>query len=392
MAVADTSDARIAIVKETVLGVNPGVGAVAARITSDSLKSTQGREKSEEVTGDRNPRQNLRVEAASEGDLNFEFSANNFDEILEGTLQEEFPATPAVMSGTITAAAAGQTFTSNGSSPNLSGILKGQWFRISGFTNAANNGVFRAAVDSTATTLTAEAGSGIVNEAGTGNEEVEVSQMIRIGTDLQSFTIERQWQDIDVYEMFTGMVVASLTLNIAVGTRITGTASFMGLEPSVDVTPQIGTVAPAGTETIATAVDNFRGVKEASFGADSPICITEMTLTLDNQTRMRRCADDLYPFSIGLGVMVVGMTFTAFLENKEIYEKYLNNTPTMISFRIEDVDDNVYVFTIPRARIVDYEDPIGGNSQDGFMNVTIDGETDADGVGFQIDKFVSPGS
>lgn len=392
MPVADTSDARIAIVKESVLGVNPGVGAVAARITSDSLKNSQTREKSEEVTGNRNPRQNLRVEAHSEGDLNFEFSANNFDEILEGAMQSEFAVTPSPLSGTITAAASGQTMTSNGSSPNLSGIVKGQWVRISGFSNAANNGVFRAAADSTSTVLTLEAGSGIVDEAGSGNEEVQESTFIRIGSDLQSFTIERQWTDIDVYEMFTGMVVNTLTLNIAVGTRITGTASFMGLTPSVDTVSQIGSVADAGNETIATAVDNLDFVREGAIGSPSELCITELTLTLDNQTRLQHCADDLYPFGIGLGVMVVGMTFTAFLENKDMVEKYYENTITSISFSIVDEDGTTYVFTIPRARIVDLEDPIGGNSQDGFINVTIDGEEDDDGVGFQIDKIPAIGS
>ena len=61
MAEAETSDSKLAKVREVTFGVTPGTTANFIRITSCSFKGNQGRVTSEEVTGDRNPRQHIRT-------------------------------------------------------------------------------------------------------------------------------------------------------------------------------------------------------------------------------------------------------------------------------------------------------------------------------------------
>lgn len=385
MAEAETSDAKLAIAVESEYGVNPESGAKFFRLTSESLKQNQGRVVSEEVTGDRNPRQSIRTSVDSGGAVNFEFSGNNFDDLIAGAMMADFPAVPTIIATDIAAVAATQKFTA---ASGLDGIVKGQWFRTADFTDPANNGRFRAAADSTATEITAEPGSGIVDESSAARR-IQPSQMIRPGSTLKSFTFERQWTDISVFEQFNGQVVESLDLSMAQEQVITGTANFVGKDAAAPTTSSaMGTIAAAGTEQIAATVEALRGVREGSLAADTALRLTELSLSFSNATRLKRDAASLTPFDVGLGIIVVEVTASFYLANKDLIDKYRGNTLTPFSWRIEGpgATDPDYIFTAPSMRINDLDDPISGNSADGFINATLMAETDADGVAFQIDK------
>lgn len=388
MAEAETSSARLAIAEESTYGTNPATGASFLRITSESLKQTQQRVTSEEVTGNRNPRESIRTGINAEGGVDFEFSVNNFDLLIEGAMMNDLPSAPTVISGSLAAVAATQKITSSGT-PSLAGIVKGQWVRLAGFTNPANNGIFRAAAASTSTELTLETGSGIVDEASSSGRSVQPSQMIRPSNSLKSYTLERQWTDISVFEQFNGMVIESLDLSLAVEQTITGSVSFMGKDAAAPTTSAgIGTIAAAGTEQIAAAVEAFRNVREGGFVADTSYRTTELSLSFSNATRIKKDAASLTPFGVGLGVIEITANWKVFLANKNLIDKYRNNTTTPLSFRVlgPGASDPTYIFTMPKARITDLSDPITGNSEDGFINLTLSAETDTNGVAFQIDK------
>lgn len=388
MAEAETSSARLAIAEESTYGTNPATGAKFLRITSESLKQTQQRVTSEEVTGNRNPRESIRTGINAEGGVDFEFSVNNFDTLIEGAMMNDLPAAPTLITGSLQAVAATQKITSSGT-PSLAGIVKGQWVRTSGFTNAANNGVFCAAAASTSTELTLETGSGIVDEASASGRNVQPSQMIRPSNSLKSYTLERQWTDITVFEQFNGMVVESLDLSLAVEQTITGSVSFMGKDAAAPTTSSaIGTISAAGTEQIAAAVEAFRNVREGGYVSDTTYRTTELSLSLSNATRIKKDAASLTPFGVGLGVIEITASWKVFLANKNLIDKYRNNTTTALSFRIlgPGASDPTYIFTLPKARITDLSDPITGNSEDGFINLSLAAETDTNGVAFQIDK------
>lgn len=388
MAEAETGSARLAICEESTYGTNPATGAKFLRITSESLKQTQQRTTSEEVTGNRNPRESIRTGINAEGGVEFEFSVNNFDLLIEGAMMADLPAAPSLITGTLTAVAATQKITSSGT-PSLAGIVKGQWVRTSGFSNAANNGIFRAASNSTSTELTLETGSGITDEVGASGRNVQPSQLIRPGSTLHSYTLERQWTDVGVFEQFNGMVIESLDLSLAVEQTITGSVSFMGKDAAAATgTTGMGTIAAAGTEQIAAAVEAFRNVREGSLAADTDYRTTELSLSFSNATRIKKDAASLTPFGVGLGVIEITASWKVFLADKDLVDKYRANSTTPLSFRIlgPSASDPTYVFTLPKARITDLTDPITGNSEDGFINLSLAAETDANGVAFQIDK------
>lgn len=387
MAEAETSDARLAKARESTFGVNPATGAKFLRITSDSFQENQGRTKSEEVTGSRNPRQNIRTSVDAGGGVDFEFSVVDIDTTLEDALMAgAFPAAPAAVSATLGAVAATQKFTST--ITDLSGIVKGQWFRVAGMAAANNNGLFCAAANSTTTEIQVLTGSGLTDATEASGKTVQESRMLRPGSTLISSTFERQWTDISLFELFTGMVLESLEMRMASEAVITGSATYVGKEAPVPAgTSAIGTVAAAGTKDVAATVEALRGFREGSLAADSAYRLTEIALSLSNATRLKREATSLTPFDIGLGIIDVQFTLSIYLSGSGLHTKYKNNTLTPISFRIEGpgASDSDYIFTAPSCRITDLSNPITGNSEDGFVNATFMAETDADGVAFQVD-------
>lgn len=387
MAEAETSDARIAYTKETgSYGVNPGTGAKYLRITSESLKEEQQRTSSEEVTGDRNPRENIRTGENAAGGVNFELSPNNFDDMFEGAAMATLPAAPALISSSIQAIASSQTFVA---ASGLAGVLKGQWFRTAGFTSPLNNGIFRAAADSTATIITAETGSGLVDEASAAGRKIQFSQLLRPGSTRKSFTLERQWTDINVFEPFPGMVIESLDLTIAKEAKITGAIKFMGKGgAAASVTTTMGTIAAAGIEHIDAAIDTLRNVRQGSFVTDTTFRTTDISFSLSNKTRMKKDAASLTPFDVGLGVIECTGKWKVFLASKTLIDTFRNNANTSLSFRIIGLTALLpdYVFTFPQIRITDLNDPITGNSDDGFLDLSWTAETDANAVAIQIDK------
>lgn len=390
MAFAETSSARLAYTEEASYGVNPATGAQFLRITSESLKQTQQRTTSEEVTGNRNPRESIRTGINAEGSVEFEVSVNAIDDIiLEGACMADLPAAPSLITGSLQAVASTQKIVSSGT-PSLAGISKGQWVRLAGFTNAENNGIFRAASASTSTELELIASSGIVDEASAAGRKVQPSQMIRPSNSLKSYTLERQWLGgVNVYEPFSGMVVESLDLTIAKEAVITGSISFMGQDMGAPTTSSgIGTVTAAGTEQIASAVDNFRNVREGSLATDTTERTVELSLSLKNGTRMKKDAASATPFGVGLGVIELTGKWKVYLQTKALVDKYRGNTVTPLSFRINGPSSTSpdYVITLPKVRFTDVSDPISGNSDDGYVDISWQGETDSDGVALQFDK------
>lgn len=382
MAEAETSDARLAYSRESTYGVNPGSGAKYLRMTSESLQRRQGNTKSEEITGDRNPRQNIRTTIDAGGDFSFEFSANNFDDLLEDACMADFPVMPSVIEASIEVDGDTQKFTA---ASGLGGLVKGQWIRTFGFTNPENNGLFQLAANSSETEIQVLAGSGIVDES-SATRSIQPSAMLRPGSTLHSATYEKQFTDISKYEAFVGMVVESLSLSMSREQVITGSVSLVGKDSLAPTgSTGMGTISAAGTELVVAAVDALRGIREGSLIEDTDLRITELSMTLSNATRLKRGAADDTPFSVGLGILDVELSASFYFSDDSLIAKYRNNAVTPFSFRI-DCPGMSYVFTLPQTRILDLGDPISGPSDDVYLNLTLSAETDSNGVAFQIDK------
>jgi len=88
MAIASTSRSRVAYIAETVFGTTPATPTFKElRRTSGNLRTKKTTAKSDQITLDRNVRDEYMVAQDIEGSYDFEFSADTLDDLLAGALR-----------------------------------------------------------------------------------------------------------------------------------------------------------------------------------------------------------------------------------------------------------------------------------------------------------------
>ncbi len=159
---SDSNRTKITLVKETVFGAIPATPAFEElRTTGASMSASIRTDVSKELVSDGQVKDLILLGKEAGGNANFELSYGSLLTVMEGALRStwanRFLLRRNVTAGSaitsITAAGGTVTFSPAGTAP-----VAGDVFRLSGFTNAANNGIFVATGGSTTTALFASLG------------------------------------------------------------------------------------------------------------------------------------------------------------------------------------------------------------------------------------------
>jgi len=141
---ADANRASIRVIEESVWGTTPASGKTReVRLTSSALSATKETVVSEELRADRMVSSLTEVSAASEGDINFEYSAGAQDEFLAAFVMGAWsrPMTRDFWKGR--AISVTDTDEISYAGEDITDYLTvGQRILVKGFANAANNGYF----------------------------------------------------------------------------------------------------------------------------------------------------------------------------------------------------------------------------------------------------------
>ena len=190
---------------------------------------------------------------------------------------------------------------------------------------------------------------------------------------------------------FTGMVVGGMNLNIQTGSILTGEFSFMGAS-GARATNTVGTGTPtaAPTAEVMNAVDNVGEIKEAGVAIDG-ICISSLSINVDNSLRAINCIGTLGASDIGAGRCNVTGSLLTYFSDGSLYDKYLNNTATSLSFKVTGNDGNSYTFTLPRIKLTQGTVQAGGIDQDVMAEFQIQALADpTDDETLQITRAAAP--
>jgi hypothetical protein len=388
MALATTAATAIRYIVESAFGQVPGTGnAQNLRFTGESLAFNITKSESNEIRSDRQITDLVPTNADANGDINYELSYREYDDLIEAALMGAWnpygTTTKGVGQGVgtnqaIAGISAGTTLTPTAATTgtNLFTILKkGQWFKLTtvGGTGANNNKFFKVSgtVAPTAATLTLDASTPLLADASVTGFTISATHLENASTE-RSFTVERAHTDILQFFTFRGMEVSKMSLKLATGAMTTGSFSFMGK----DVLPPTGTsnVPNPGTITASTAYDVHNGV--ASVGGIyeggallSGTFIKSCDFTVDNSMRARDGLGNLGNVGIGNGTCKVTGNIEVYLSDGTLYNKFLNNTPSSISVISRDAASNGYVFTFPNIKYGDAKVNAGGRDQDVMLQI-----------------------
>lgn len=182
--------------------------------------------------------------------------------------------------------------------------------------------------------------------------------------------------------------------NKTLSRRIALPANFGALEKDNDLEANFLTVVNGGTEAVTTFIYAAPGISSdtsavigsvlnqpfngvTNFGQllidyvpmNKYTCIKKLDLTIDNTLRELQCLGNLYATGIAAGSVKVTTNFEAYFTNLEMYNRYINDVYSGISFYIKDnnADGGVgctYYFDIPKIKFSSATVAPGAKDQD----------------------------
>lgn len=178
---------------------------------------------------------------------------------------------------------------------------------------------------------------------------------VTAGVEERSFTIERAFNDIKKYTAYKGCFVNTFSLSIQPNAMATGTFGIIGMDAETRDVPLCATPTPSETEK---PYDTYTG--ELKEGERLIAVVTGIEMNLDNGIEpqfvlFRRDA----PF-VSYGKSNITGTLTAFFENQDLIQKFLDETPTSLEFTLGGPDGS-YTFILPNIRYTGADDPVDGD-------------------------------
>lgn len=256
----------VAYKKETTWGTLAGAssGKQVRRVTAD-FNLTKETYESNEIRTDRQLADFRHGVRSADGTLSGELSPNSYSDFMQSLVGKDFAAVTAISSLSVTIAASGQLWTVTRATGDwiTGGIKVGTVIRLTGAgLNAANSAKNLLVVSMSSTVLTVETlnGSDLVAEGPiasvTATPIGKQTYVPATGHTEDSYTIEQWFQDIAQSEVFAGMRVGTMNVQLPATGLTTVDFNFMGKDLSSKGTTQYFTSPTAqGTNGIFAAVN-----------------------------------------------------------------------------------------------------------------------------------------
>lgn len=270
------------------------------------------------------------------------------------------------------------TLTASAGAP-FANVVAGQSILISGMPTAGNNGLKKIVSKTSSLIIVLAAGSFTANEAG-ASAKVSSSRLTN-GTTQRSFSIERSMQDIGQSFLYRGMTPSKMDFSFSSGAIATGGFDFVGkdsLRTAVsgpNYTQLNGTPVASDTYDVMNAVTGVGNVLENGVALAGTF-IKSLKLMVDNKLRGRTAIGTLGNVSVGAGTFEVKGEIEVYLADGTMYDKFINNTASSISFSAQDGALNGYVFTVPKVKYSDAKVQAGGLDQDVVISMPFTGLMD----------------
>lgn len=378
---ANSNRASLAYIAETAFGTTPGAGnGTALRYVGESFEFALTKEVSKEIRADRQNPGETSVDATASGSINFETQYREYDPFIAAALGNAFTVFGTNGSSTtFTADFAATTITASvaptGSSA-LTGLQKGQWFRVT--TAGANNGKFfrvSSTVAPTTTVITLDAATPATVAAGVTLVVVQTSRVTN-GIGLTTFSIEKQLNDVAQFFTYRGQAVNKMSLKFASGSLSTGSFDFMGKDSVRNGATQMpGSLAASQTFGGQNGVRGIGQLWEGT-GPITSTFIKSLDLMVDNSMRYQTALANFGAIGLGTGDFNVSGSFDAYFADGTMYDKFLNDVYTSLTVGTQDSAGNGYIVTLPRVMLKTAKVLAGAQNQDIMASFTYDAFAD----------------
>lgn len=337
------------------------------RFTSEGLGQDNQTIASDELRSDRQVSDVTLVNTSSSGPVNGILSYGTYDDFLQKALCSAAWTSPTTLvNAATTVAFNGTTQVVTAAAGAFSSVAVGDWVRISGATNPANNTVAKVLAVTGGNQITVGRTTvPIVTEtAGASVTIVRLSQITN-GTTVQPFYIEKQFEDLtNVFEQLFGNVINQASITLALGQPIRCVFTMVGSKaPSGTATLGDGSPTPATTTPTMNAVGNVALISDGSSGASS-LCFQSVNIEIGNNFRTTSCIGKFGAQGVTPGqVNITGGLRTLFASSAMI-DQFINYTTSFFVTQLVDSLGNRYVIDIPAIKYTNGRRVAGGLNQD----------------------------
>lgn len=163
------------------------------------------------------------------------------------------------------------------------------------------------------------------------------------------YTLIREFGDLESgnkFMRFTGCEFNTMSLQVNANAMVTGSFGVIGMDMVPEAAYPAGATLPAPLTT--SALDSFTGVLEE---AGAPIAvITEISVNLENGLEPRYVVGSKTSIKPSVGRSNANLNVTAFFENSDLLNKFVNETESSIMFELPDPAGNILQFVYPRVK------------------------------------------
>ena len=195
------------------------------------------------------------------------------------------------------------------------------------------------------------------------------ANVLKVGVVDSSYTLEKEFEDVNKFITFTGMRVGQMSLSLAYGAIATGTFTFAGNGSDTPVASLVGlgSTTAATTTPILNASSDVNSVKIDGVATD--ICITSMTLDVNNNLRPITCIGSVAPTNQTKGSASVTGAVEMYLDANSfvMYSNVLTQTEVSLEFTITDGTDS-YTFFLPKVKLSGDAPMAGSKDSDVLMS------------------------
>lgn len=379
---------KVAYKKETTFGTLAGdTGGKYVRRIESTLNLTKASYESKEIRSDyqiADMRHGVRSVA---GDIKGELSPASYADFIAAALRAAFATGATTTKSTIAASDSAPHFVRSDAGVGVGwltdGFRVGDIVRFTGFTGATSNNNFNYRIlavteaNMTVQDLNGAIGTATVTDDAEGESVTcaVVGKKCKVpltGHTSDSFTIEHNYSDLDLSDVFTGCRVSSIDVNMPSTGMSEITVSFMGQDMvsyEAGNAPYFTTPTAAGTTGVLAAVNG----KLTYDGADSGI-ITGLQMKIDGGMSAGSVVGSNVTPDVFPGRVKVTGSITAYFANNAIMADFTEeNTPSLIvsmSAGNGNADDFINII-LPKIKLQ------GATKTDGEQGLTLSGNFQA---------------
>jgi len=186
---------------------------------------------------------------------------------------------------------------------------------------------------------------------------------LKKGTTLSSFSVVKSFSDISRYQLFTGGVVNTMSLDVKPNGMVTGSFGFMFKDMSSGAGAYVTTPSATG---VTHPFDGFTG--SITEGGGAIAVVSGLTMNLDNGFERNFVLMSNANPQVTWGKSNITGTVTLFFKDSTEYDKFVAETESAIVLTLQDLDANTIEINLPRIKYTSAETPV---NSDGATIITM---------------------